>query len=122
MTSLQLKHLHSVLSKCTFKSLGAELFLPMLEAFGEITIAVKEIEELEISAAEKLGLEVVGGHVKPPTQELHNSFVYALEAIGKKGIDIKLPILSTDKFVQFSDENPSLTTSDLLLVKKLLVK
>lgn len=122
MTSLQLKHLHAVLSKCTFKSLGGDLFLPMLEAFGEIAISAKEIEELEISAAEKLGLEVIGGHVKAPTQELHSSFISALDRIGNKEIDIKLPTLSTDKFVQFSDENPSLTTADLLLIKKLFVK
>lgn len=122
MQNKDIKQLNIILGSLTFKTLGDELFLPMLEALDNISKLAKKAEEIELAAIEKLGLEVIGGQVSAPNPELREKLLKVIEEIGNKETAVDLPKLTIEQFKKLSDENVGLKAADLLLIKNYFVK
>lgn len=121
MLNKDIRNLNAVLGGITFKSIGDDLFLPMIEVLGELGELSAKSESLEIESAKQLGMETVGGQVFSADNEVRLKFAKFAEEIGNKDVEISLPTLTKEQFKKLSDENEKLSAAALLLIKKHLV-
>lgn len=121
MLNKDIRSLNAVLGGITFKSIGDEMFLPMIMLLGELGELSAKAETMETDAAKGLGMQVVAGQVFSSDNELRIKFVNLAEEIGNKEVEVKLPKLSNEQFKKLSDENEKLSAAALLLINKYLV-
>lgn len=123
MTNKEISALASTLNRCTFKSLGQELFLPMIDFIGSINSANETYEKKQKDIVKHLGLTInSAGNITVTDASMADKLNEALTELSNEVFEIVSVELDINAFQSLSDENPTIKAADLLLIKKYLVK
>lgn len=122
MTNKEILQLSVTLSGCTFKSLGSDLFIPMIEFIGAISSASELYEKKQKDVVKHLGLTInATGNIAVTDGLMADKLNDAFTELANEVVDITVVGLDVNAFQCLSDENPTIKASDLLLIKKYLV-
>lgn len=123
MTNKELSALAITLNGCTFKSLGNDLFLPMIDFIGSINSANETYEKKQKDIVKHLGLTInSAGNITVTDASMADKLNEALTELSNEVFEIVSVELDINAFQSLSDENPTIKAADLLLIKKYLVK
>lgn len=123
MTNKEISQLSSTLNRCTFKTLGDQLFLPMIEFIGALNIANDAYEKKQKDIVKHLGLNInAAGNIAVTDTVMADKLNNAFTELGNETVSVDGLELGINDFKCLSDENPSIIASDLLLIKKYLIK
>lgn len=125
--------LSNILGKCTIKSLGSELFFPIIKLKANLTGAQKKYTELQSEITKACGVEVnsdgsftflATDNTAQPVEkpmDIINKLNKASKDLHNDVTDIPSnKLLNESQFENFFQENPTLTTSELEILMELV--
>lgn len=125
--------LSSILGKCTIKSLGSELFFPVIKLKANLSSAAKRYSELQQEITKECGVEpnadgtftfLPSADTDKPVEkpmDIMNRLNQASKDLRDDYSDIPvISLLSEKQFEQLFEENPELTTAELEILLELV--
>lgn len=125
--------LSSILGKCTIKSLGSELFFPVIKLKANLSSAAKKYSELQQEITKECGVEpnadgtftfLPSADADRPVEkpmDIMNRLNQASKDLRDDYSDIPvISLLSEKQFEQLFEENPELTTAELEILLELV--
>lgn len=128
MTNQEARKLNTILKSITFKTIGDELFMPMIELLDAVSEINKKYGILEMSIIDKLGLSIDQNGMVLVDTSTEEGIAVAKKAntlinnLSNEYVDVNATIINIHEFKKLSDENPKIVGGDLLFLKKILVK
>ncbi|AOM76004.1 hypothetical protein [Pedobacter steynii] len=116
----------AILGKCTIKSVGTELLFPVIKLKSNLSVVVKQFQELREAICTESGLtfNVDGSVTGAERIEEVNEVSNALKKLSEDQTDIEaqsLKILSQKHLEDLYTENPALTTNELEVLLQLML-
>lgn len=113
--------LSAIIGKCAIKSIGNELFFPVIKLKAALSANVTESQTLLKSIYEEFG--VAEDNYKIISDNQRVDLMASEKKLNEDVVEFAdTQLLTADQFMLLSDENPKLTTSELELLYKWLVK
>ncbi len=117
----EIASLSAIVGKCAIKSLGKDLFFPMIKLKAAATANVEESQRLLKALYEEVGLGQ--DSEKIPSQEETKMVISGERSLNEELVEFTdTAILKEDQFFLLSEDNPKLTASELEFLYKWLVK
>ena len=125
--------LSNILGKCTIKSLGSELFFPIIKLKANLTDAQKKYTELQSEITKACGVEINsdGSFTFLPNADADKPVEKPMDVINKlnkAGKDLQkdttdvpsVKLLNEKQFELLFQDNPTLTTAELEVLLELV--
>lgn len=112
---------NKIISGCAIKSVGSDLFLPIIKIKASASKIITESEELIKEAAKQLDINIEVN--ESISEKKYLEFLSIQKNINNDEVDFDdLMILNLTQFEAFSNENPKLTAAELEFIYKWMVK
>jgi hypothetical protein len=120
MKRSEVTELNAVLSKCAIKSVGSDLFLPIVKIKAEASKVLADADAILKIAGKDIGIDLESN--KSVSEKIYLDFMILKNKINAEEVKFSnVRILTAEKFSSFSDENPKLTTAELEIIFSLMV-
>ncbi|WP_410221943.1 hypothetical protein [Pedobacter sp.] len=120
ITRGELSTLSAIIGKCTIKSIGSELFFPVIKLKAALSVNVTESQSLLKSIYEECG--ITEDNYKILSDSQGKELMASEKKLNEDVVDFSdTHLLNADQFLLFSDENPKLNTAELEFLYKWLV-
>ena len=113
--------LSAIIGKCAIKSIGSDLFIPIIKLKAEASASVTKSQDLLKSIREEFG--ITQENYRFVSEGLLKEFAESEKKLNEDPVDFTdTRLLTADLFLAFSDENPKLIAAELEFIYKWMVK